>query len=423
VTVETALSLVALVVGFVAATLAVQRTDARHRLGFANPGVAWLLLMGVFFGLGSVVLAIDGRPGPAAYTSAAAAAFGGGLLASDAIARRRASAREVSPEEGGSTRLAVVALLAVLGVLAVVPTLLQTGLPFLVNDITAARGELAGLSVQVLRVALPGAAAVAVLVAMRGRSPRDRWLATAVVLGIAGFEVLLASRYLLAELGATIALTWLLAGRRIPLRLAGAVVALGLIAFAGIQLVRAYDQAKGHELEFVVDRSVNRVVLIQPRTLDALMTVIPAEHDYFLGLTWVRRLAVLFGRDDIPNLGYWIYPRVVAGDQATVGYAATGWPGEAWANFGWAGIVLFAALGAAVERSAALIAARIRGAAAPNAADLVAAALLVLFVARTHALGVAGLAVLVVLVAAWRVLVAPSAGLRRDLAATLAWRT
>jgi hypothetical protein len=113
----------------------------------------------------------------------------------------------------------------------------------------------------------------------------------------------------------------------------------------------------------------------------------------------------------------------VQGEQATAGYAAPGWLGEAWANFGWAGIALFVALGAAVERLAALVALRMRRDVVPAAADVAAAALAVLFVARTHALGVAGLTILLVLVAVWRFLAAPPACVGRDLARTLAWRT
>jgi hypothetical protein len=92
--------------------------------------------------------------------------------------------------------------------------------------------------------------------------------------------------------------------------------------------------------------------------------------------------------------------------------------GEAWANFGPAGLLLFGALGVVVERGGALIARRRVG-----TADIAAAALLVLFVARTHALGVDGLAVLVALVIAWRFLVARPAGVVDDAIETLRWRT
>ena len=69
------------------------------------------------------------------------------------------------------------------------------------------------------------------------------------------------------------------------------------------------------------------------------------------------------------------------------------------------------------ERLGALIAARRR-----DTADIVAAALATLFLARTHALGLNGLLILVVLVAAWRLLVAPVGSLSRDLRAVAAWR-
>jgi hypothetical protein len=427
VSLEAVVSIAVLALGFAVAIGAAVRSDSRLHLRLAHPAVAWLALTGIFFGLGSVVLASGGRPGPAAYVGAATAAFGLGLLGSDALARWRAlratAKSAVEAAAHAPTRIWAVALLAGIGLLAVAPTLIQSGIPFLVNDITAARAELSGLSVQILRVTLAGAAAVAVLLAATSPSPRRRWLALAAIVAIAAFEVLLASRYLLAELAATIVLAWLLGGRRIPLNVAGGVLVVVAVAFGGIQLLRAYDQAKGQEIDFVIDRTVNRIVLVQPRTLDALMEVIPKEHDYFLGLTWFRRLAPLLGRDDVPNLGYWIYPRVVRGDQVTSGYAAPGWLGEAWANFGWAGIALFVALGVAVERLAALVALRTRRGVPPGAADVGAAALAILFVARTHALGVAGLAILLLLVAAWRLLAAPSRGLWHDVARTLAWRS
>ena len=195
-----------------------------------------------------------------------------------------------------------------------------------------------------------------------------------------------------------------------------AAIAIGAVLFGGVQILRAYDQAQGQELAFAVERTVNRVLLVQPRTLDAIMTAIPADEPFFGGLGWLRRLGPVFGRE-VPNLGYWIYPRVVGDAQAVAGYAAPGLIGEAWANFGWAGLALFAALGAVAERLAALIARR------PGQADRVAAALLVLFMARTHALGLGGLAILVVLVVGWRIVAASGGGLGGRLRAVLAWRS
>ncbi len=237
------------------------------------------------------------------------------------------------------------------------------------------------------------------------------------ILAIAAFALILASRYLAVELAAVLLIAWLLAGRRVPARVALALVAAGIVAFGGLQVLRAYDRAAGNELGFAVGRTVNRIVLVQPRTVAALQRVVPAEEPYFLGLTWLRRLGPLLGRDDIPNLGYWIYPEVVTGPQETAGYAAPGLIGEAWANFGPAGLALFVALGALAERLGALVARR-----RDSAVDVVAGALAILFLARTHALGLGGLAILIGLVVAWRILAGPLAGLVGAAREAIAWR-
>ncbi len=208
-----------------------------------------------------------------------------------------------------------------------------------------------------------------------------------------------------------------LARWRIPIRALVALGIAGTLLFGSAQILRAYDQAAGRELAFAVERTVNRIVLIQPRTLEALQDVIPREQPYYGGLTWARRLGPLLGRDDIPNLGYWIYPRLFP-DQDPPGYLAPGIVGEAWANFGPAGVGLFALLGIAVERLGALVARRRRA-----TGDVIAGALAVVFVARTHALGINGLAILLGLVVAWRLLAARDvAGLWRDIRTALTWR-
>src|SRR5207247_1465124 len=93
-------------------------------------------------------------------------------------------------------------------------------------------------------------------------------------------------------------------------RLVAAGLVAGAVLFAVVGVLRAYGEAAEDPLGFAVDRSVNRILLIEPRTLDAIQTAIPEEVPYFGGLTWIRRLAPLLGRDDVPNLGYWIYPRL-----------------------------------------------------------------------------------------------------------------
>jgi hypothetical protein len=418
--------LVAAVVLLAAAVLSVAATVPAARrtgLGIWHPAVGWLALTGVFFAIGSAVVAFqEGRPGAALFVAGCSAAFAMGVWLSDRIAQSR-GADDVPVPAGyrpafdpAPVRPVRALVLGLLALLAIVPTLARVGIPFLAPDITDARSELTGLPVQFLRVAFPAFGIATILVAAARRSPSQRFMAFLTIAAILVFELMLASRYLAAELVAGLLIALALAGRRLRLRALVALAVASLILFAGIQVVRAYEQAVGRELAFAIERTVNRVLLIQPRTLDALQTVIPAEQPYFGGLTWARRLAPLVGRDDVPNLGYWIYPRLFP-DQDPPGYAAPGVIGEAWANFGPLGLGLLAAFGVVAERLGALVARRRAG-----TADIAASALVILFVARTHALGVNGLLVLLVLVLAWRLLASYPHGLLTDARDVLRWR-
>jgi hypothetical protein len=429
------LAAVALVAAFVIASLLTRPVARRRGLGLVHPGPVWLVLAAVFLGLGSAVLAVSGESsGPALYVAGSVVAFGLGLRASDARAVRRGDTGTSPPTGSGAATREVASgkadavppsgarhwvpfALAALAIGAIAPTLIRSGIPFLTVDVTGSRTELVGLPIQLVRVGLPALAALLMFDILRAGDRRRRLLAVGAVLAIAGFSVILASRYLIAEFAAALFIAWLLAGRRVPARVGVAVVAAGIVAFGGIQVLRAYDQARGNEVGFAVARSVNRIVLVQPRTIAALQRVIPAEEPYFLGLTWLRRLGPLLGRDDIPNLGYWIYPEVVSGAQETAGYAAPGLIGEAWANFGPAGLALFVALGALAERLGAIVARR-----RETAVDIAAGALAILFLARTHALGLGGLAILIALVVVWRILAGPLAGLGGNARDAIAWR-
>jgi hypothetical protein len=402
-----------LVLGAIAAAAVLVLPAARRTgLGIWHPAFAWLALHTVFFGLGSAILALDGRPGPALYVAGAAVALATAVALSDRVAAARSGVASATAVDGSAPlRPLAVGALAIVGLALVLPTLLRVGLPFLVEDITGARIEVAGPLIQVMRVAVP---AFALALALGARGRLGPWLVVAALLA---FDVALASRYLAAELLAVLLVGMGLAGWRLRPRLllTGALVAV--LAFGTIQVLRAYDQAAGRELAFAVERTVSRVVLVQPRTLEALQAVIPTEQPHFEGLTWLRRLGPLFGRPDIPNLGYWIYPRLFPG-QEPPGYAAPGLIGEAWANFGAVGLGLFVLLGIAIERLGAFLGRR-----RVAAGDLVAGALAVVFIARTHALGLNGVAFLLVLVAAWRVVAA--GGLRETLATVgdvIRWR-
>ena len=394
---------------------AAQRTGLRPW----HPALAWLALHALFFGLGSARLALDGRSGPGLYVAAAALLFGAAVALSDRLARRRAGGgpepagrrNDTRPVDAAPLRPLAVVGLAALGLLLVLPTLVRVGLPFLVEDITGARSELAGPELQLLRVAVP-ALALAIVLGSRGRLVS--WLVVAALIML---EIALASRYLAAELVAVLFIGIGLAGWRVRPRLVLAGALIAIVGFGGIQVLRAYDQAAGRELAFAMERTVNRVVLVQPRTLEALQAAIPAEQPYFAGLTWLRRLGPALGRPDIPNLGYWVYPRIFPG-QTPPGYAAPGLIGEAWANFGPFGLALFALLGVIAERLGAFLSRRRYA-----TGDLIAGALAVVFLARTHALGLNGLAFLLLLVVAWRIVAAGGlAGTRSALWDVLRWR-
>jgi hypothetical protein len=409
----------AIAVGVLLVVPAARRTS----LGAWHPAVAWLALEAVFFGLGSAVLAArDGLPGPALYVGGAALAFGLAVAASNRLAVRRAgveterSAGDPSGAPTAAIRPIVVVALAIAGLVALLPTLASVGIPFLAGDITGARSEVGGIELQLLRVALPAAVLVATIGAIRAGNRQARLIAVSAFVVAVAAELALASRYLSVELVAATVIAVAIAGRPIPARVLAAIGLVGVALFVSVGILRAWDQAAGRQFDFAVERTVNRIVLIQPRTLAALQEVIPAEEPYYGGLTWLRRLGPALGRDDIPNLGYWIYPRLFP-SQATPGYAAPGLIGEAWANFGGAGLAIFALLGVAVERLGALIARRRR-----ETADVVVGALATLFVARTHAIGLNGLLVLAVILVAWRLLVAPLGDLAKDLRAAMAWR-
>ncbi len=375
----------------------------RTGLGPWHPAVAWLVLHATFFGLGSAALALGGRPGPAFFVAGAAVVFASAVAMSDKVAGRRAAGGSggvsrptyvVGHEDAAPVRPVVVAGLAGIGLILVLPTLVRVGVPFLVEDITGARSELAGPIVQVLRVTAP---ALALAVALQARGRLLHWL---IVAAMVSLEITLASRYLAAEMLAILVIGVGLAGWRFRRMFVVAGALTAILAFGGIQVLRAYDQAAGRELSFAMERTINRVVLVQPRTLEAIQTIIPAERPYFDGLTWFRRLGPLVDQPDIPNLGYWIYPRLFPG-QVLPGYAAPGLIGEAWANFGVLGLGLFGLLGVAAERLGAFISLR-RAA----TGDLIAGAMVVAFLARTHAVGLNGLLVLIALVIGWRAVAA-----------------
>jgi hypothetical protein len=396
----------AVLLGFGAAAGLLIPVAIRRRLGVLHPAIVWLVLEGAFFGVGSIALALgEGRPGPAFYLGACVLAAAIGVWLAHRVGPYAAGplpppVPAAQPLTETGLRRWVPLILALGSVALVAPTIVETGLALLSPDATAARAALVGLPIQFLRVALPALAAVILLEWLAGRPAFGRpGLSLLAIAVLAAFMLSLASRYLLVELLAALVLAWLLTGRAIPLRVAGVAVLVGVIGFVVIGVVRAPNDFVADPGSIAGQRTVSRLFLVQPRTIDALQATIPADEPYFLGLTWFRRFGHLVGRDDIPNLGYWIYPKVVDAAQDVAGYAAPGLIGEAWANFGPAGVAIFLLLGVGLEGLAAWIAGH-----RARVVDFTAAALAILFVARTHALGLLGVGLLLAIVLAWRLL-------------------
>jgi hypothetical protein len=364
----------------------------------ATPGRVAVLAYLVLYVAGSLVILVTGESsgtGPI-LAAGALAAFGVGAVA----ARRAFGATAVmpTPNPEGLRVLPVIAL-TVVGLVAISYLIARHGIPLLATDPLASRAGFAGPIFDLFRWLVPPAALAAFALAVSsGRSP-DRWLAAAALLGVGGLEVLLASRALPFELaiGALLIAWW--AGRRPSKRVWLGLAAAGLTVFVGVQLFRVAPDERfsgaADAAAFAVRRTVDRVVLIHPRTLEVVATTIPDEEPYFGGSTYIRRLGLLLGQEDRPSLGYWLYERLFPGQSG--GFAAPGVAGEAWAN---AGPILVAAIMAALGAFAVWLGRAIAG--LPGGpADRAFAALVVVALARTYATSLNGFLLTMAAAAAW----------------------
>jgi hypothetical protein len=363
-----------------------------------SPVRATILAYLVFYVAGSlVILAVGESSGAGALLAAwSLAAFGVGA----AVVRRVAGpVPPLARARPGPVSPIGVAVLAAIGGLALLALIIQYGIPLIAANPQINRAGFVGPVFDLFRWLVPPAALVAFAAAIAGGRRRSIWFAIGGLLAVAGIEVLLASRALPFELAIEALLIAFWAGvtpsRRIWLGLAGA----GLVIFVGVQLVRVGSEGgftgPADAAAFAVRRTLDRVVLIHPRTLEVVAVAIPAEEPYLGGSTYVRRLAVLLGQPERPTLGYWLYDRLFPGQPG--GFAAPGVAGEAWANAGLAFVVLvMAALGAfAAWLTGAL--ARLPG----GPADRTFAALAVVAVARTYATSLNGFLLTMAVSVAW----------------------
>jgi hypothetical protein len=333
----------------------------------------------------------------------------GPLLAAGAIASLGAGAfaarrlwgatPAMAPPRPDGMSVAGVGLLALIGLGCVGYLIATNGLPLLAPDPQASRAGFSGLVFDMFRWLVPPAALAALAFAIASGERRGIWLATAGIAAVAGLEVLLASRALPFELAIGALLIGWWGGRRPRTGVWIGLAALGLVVFVGVQLVRVGPDGgfsgASDAAGFAVRRTIDRVALIHPRTLEVVATRIPAEEPFFGGSTYIRRLAVALGGDERPTLGYWIYERLFPSQPG--GFAAPGVAGEAWANGGPLLMVpLMAGLGAIAVWLGRFVA-RLPG----GPADRVLAALLVMATARTYATSLNGFLLTVAVAFGW----------------------
>jgi hypothetical protein len=247
---------------------------------------------------------------------------------------------------------------------------------------------------------VPPAALLAFGFALVRRRRLEIVIAVLVAAGVVGLELLAASRALPFELGlAAVLLAWW-AGVRLGPRLTAALILAASFVFFGVLFARASAPSgfagPADVAAFAFNRSVGRVILIHPRTIDIVVDTIPAEEPFFAGSTYVRRLSTLFGAPERPSLGAWLFARLFP-DEPPGGFAAPGLAAEGWANAGPVlALALMAALGAVTAWFGGVLAR-----AGPTLVNRVAAALVTVALLRTYASSLNGLLLTLAATAAW----------------------
>jgi hypothetical protein len=363
-----------------------------------TPSRATALTYLLLYIAGSIVLLINGESQGAGPLLAgeAVALFGVGAI----LGRRLLGATPYLPASNANgVRNGPMLALGAIGVVALATLIVQFGIPLIARDPLASRAGFSGLVFDIFRWLVPPAALVALGLAVTRGGRRDVAIAAIALVGVGGIEVLLASRALPFELAVEAILVAWWAERRPSRGQWLGLAAAGLIAFVGIQLVRG-SPAGGFggiadAAGFATRRTVDRVLLIHPRTLEVIATTIPDEEPYFLGSTYIRRISEVLGQPPRPSLGAWLFERLFPGEP--VAFAAPGVAGEAWANGGPALVALImGALGAAAVGLARLVG-RLPG----GPADRAFAAILIVALARTYATSLNGFLLTVAVTTVW----------------------
>ena len=365
----------------------------------AHPVRVLVLVYVAFYGAGSIALAAAGEAtaGPlvvgAAFVVLAGGVWLGKLLFGQPV--------DFQPEATvGSVRALAAAAAALVGMAGYSWLAVEHGIPLLSDDPQTTRSHYGGVRFDAFRWLVPPAALVTLGLAL-ARPSRRAWIAAiAITAGVVGLEALAASRALPFELGMAGILTAMWAGRRIAPRNWLAIALAGLILFLGVQFARIGDRGGFSDpaaaVSFAVNRTIGRVVLIHPRTIETVVMTFPEEEPYLAGGTYVRWLSGVMGTERPESLGSMLFRRLFP-DEPVGGFAAPGLLGEAWANGGPVLAALFMLLLGILASTLSSLA---RGMSS-GAVDRTIAALLTVALARTYAMSLNGFLLTVIVTTAW----------------------
>ena len=380
------------------------------------PGRRWVpwtpvrvLVLGylVLDGLGAVALATsgEGSNGPLLIgTAFVAIGIGAWLM-------RRLAGPPGIPHgiTTGNVRVWVVAVLVGVGIAMYAWLAADHGVPLLGANAQAARLGWGGVRLDLFRWLVPPAALLCLGFALVTRRHDMAIIAAAALAAVAALEVAFASRALPLELGLAALLVVLWAGRRVDRRGWILVAAAAGLVFFGVLFARVAPGGSFSgpldTVAFAVNRAVDRVMLIQPRTIEVVVDVYPAEAPYITGASYVRWLYYLRGVEAPPPLGSELFRRLFP-DEPPGGFASPGLLGEAYANFGpvWA-LLLMIGLGALAAWTSRWFAH-----VPPDAATLTFASLVVVALLRTYATSLNGFLLTIGAAIGWWLLVDRNAG-------------